>query len=246
VAGGPAGGQGEQANAGAKAAAAGRPAGGDWIKPARLQYYLNDAIEIEYNLEHDVPLSPAWIALVPADTDSLLAGDNFEAQVAYTHIHNLPAGTARFRARQNGEYILRLFGARREETVMAAQSPVLRIGTAPSEQGQPAPPYVTLSGAKLPEEIVLRPGMVIAAYWQLAEPPGPGAWLGLVPTSCTGTTAADNLAAAVAKKPLDGKTMGPTRFSLAETGEFVFRLFPAEDGAAEMLCQSEVFSVRRD
>jgi hypothetical protein len=244
VAGCPAGDAGEQTAARVETVAA-RPAGGDWIQPARLQYYLNDVIEVEYNLEHDVPSSPAWIALVPADTDSLLAGDNFSAQVEYTHIHDLPAGAVRFHARRNGEYLLRLFGARREDTVMAAQSKVLRIGPAQAEQPPRTPPYVTLSGVELPEKIVLRPGMVIAAYWMLAEPPGSDAWIGQVPTSCTSTAVADNLAVATARKPLNGKTMGPTRFSLEATGEFVFRLFSGEDAAATMLCQSEVFTVER-
>jgi hypothetical protein len=128
---------------------------------------------------------------------------------------------------------------------MAAQSKVLRIGPAQDEQPSRTPPYVTLSGVELPEEIVLRPGMVIAAYWLLAEPPGPGAWIGQVPTTCSSTAVADNLAAAIAKQPLNGQTMGPTRFSLEKTGEFVFRLFSGEDTAATMLCQSEVFTVER-
>jgi len=246
AAGCPVGGQGEQADGGGKAVAASRPAGDDWVMPDKLQYYLNDVIEVDYQLEHDVPSSPAWIALVPADTDSLLAGDNFAAQVEFTHIHQLPAGAVRFHARKNGEFILRLFGARKDDTVMAAQSKVLRIGPAQSEQRQHTPPYVTLSGVELPEQIVLRPGMVIAAYWMLAEPPGPDAWIGLVPTSCASTAAGDNLAAAMTRRPLNGKTMGPTRFSLEQTGEFVFRLFPSEDASVELLCQSEVFTVRRD
>lgn len=226
------------------ATAAAPPAAGDWIAPDRLQYYINDPIEISYRLEHDAPNSPAWIAMVPAGTASLLAGDNFAARVEFAHIYDLPEGSTRFHAKRNGEYVLRLFGARQNDAEAVAQSAVLRVGPPPGEQRQLTPPFVTLSGVELPEEIVLRPGQVIAAYWMLAELPPAEAWIGMVPVACTSTDAADNLAVAVARRPLNGKAMGPTRFLLEQPGDYVFRLFSSEEAGAEMICQSEEFTVR--
>lgn len=220
-----------------------RPAAGDWISPNEVQYYLNDSIVVDYRLEHNDPTSSAWIAMVPVDTESLLAGDNFAAQVEYTHIYDLPQGTAKFHARKNGEYILRLFAAKRDDSEMIAQSEVLRIGTPAEELRQLTPPYVTLSGFDLPEEIVLLPGMVIAVYWELEEPAGPDAWLGMVPTSVSSESAIDNLAAALEKHKLDGQTKSFSRFRLQQAGEFVFRLFASNGPEQSLICESEVFIV---
>lgn len=239
----PAGGEGD-AESPAAAQHGGQAAGGDWIKPSGQQYYLNDIIEVEYRLEQNDPSSPAWIAMVPADTESRLAGDNFALQVEYTHIYELPEGKVNFHARANGEYILRLFGAKRDDSPLAAQSEILRVGDPDGSERQLTPPYITLSGVELPEEIVLRPGMVIAAYWMLQEPLGAEAWLGLVPLSCTSLDAAVNRDAALQIKQLGGKTMGASRFSLKEPGEFVVRLFPSAAAGEAMVCQSEEFSVR--
>jgi hypothetical protein len=222
------------------------PSTGDWIVPRKLQYYANDLIAVDYRLERNDSTSPAWIAMVPVDTDSLSAGDNFAAQVEYTLVHEFPQGTKNFHARENGEYRLRLFAAKRDDAVMIAQSDVLRIGSPEDEQRQLDPPYVTLSGNVLPEEIVLRPGMVIAAYWMLDEPLPDDAWLGMIPASCRSSDAAANYAAAVEPKKLGGKTSAASRFALDQTGEFVFRIFPSTASGAEMVCESERFIVSAD
>ncbi|MBN2082756.1 hypothetical protein JW859_11210 [bacterium] len=218
----------------------------DSITVEQDQYYLNDRIKAEYRLADVRPHSQAWIALVPAALDSELSEDNEAAQVAYTHIFEPYQGEVHFTAKERGTFVLRLFPSKSAGTKCVAESAAFRIGQ--PNDGAPAhpdPPFVTLSGSDLPDEIILRPGMVIAAYWMLEDPLGANAWLGLVPTSCTASDAAANRQAALEVQLLDGKTMAANYFSLTQEGAFRFRLFSAQDETGELVCESEVFTVAR-
>jgi len=218
----------------------------DSIAVERDQYYLNDRIKAEYQLVGVQPHGQAWIAMVPVAADSPLSEDNVSAQVAFTHIFEPYQGEVHFTAKERGTFVLRLFPSKAAGTEYVAQSGAFTVGQ--PDNGAPVhpdPPFVTLSGSDLPDEIVLRPGMVIAAYWMVEEPLGESAWLGLLPTSCENREAAANRAAALEIQLLDGKTMAASYFTLAQEGEFQFRMFSAPDETGELVCESEVFTVER-
>ena len=111
------------------------------------------------------------------------------------------------------------------------------------ERKQLIPPYLTISGTTLPADVVLRPGQVVVAYYELAEPLPEGAWLGMVPTSVTTRDAGSNRQAAVEAVPIAGETMGQQAVIQQQEGEFVYRIFLGDGADYDVFLESESWRV---
>jgi len=105
------------------------------------------------------------------------------------------------------------------------------------------PPYLTISGVELPDEVILRPGQVVSAYYEVKEPLPADAWLGMIPTSVTACDAVSNRAATLEYKSIGGETMGQLSVIQQEEGEFIFRIFGGTSAEDEILLESESWGV---
>lgn len=131
-------------------------------------------------------------------------------------------------------------------TDSSAAAPATETGDGATDDGRRVlvPPYLTISGGVLPEEVVLRPGQMVWAYYELPEPLPENAWLGWVPAAVDAEDAIANRDAALDVVPVGGDTKGMEGFIQSKPGEFVYRIFSGEGEDAELLLQSESWTIK--
>ncbi len=212
------------------------------VLPVQGTVAINQPFKVSYELVQ-ASTGDAWIALVPSAVTSLTLQDNITQAVDRVTLPVGASGTIELTARQPGKYALRLFPAQTGEILAVAEAEVIVEESLPDEELAFTPPYVTITGKKLRDTPVQITGFPMIAYWEMAEPQGSDAWIGMIPTSCTAQDAAANLEAAVDVQFLNGKTKESSIFLLTQPGEFLFRIFSSK-AAPQMLCESQTFRVR--
>jgi hypothetical protein len=231
-----------EAQAGALTGMATEDLNGIWVKPHDSLVKVNQWVQIEYNLVPP-PNGDAWIALVPSAVTSKVMKDNIAQVVDRVTLGTDAHGRVELHATKPGAYFIRLFPAQLGDLMAIAESSVNYTDQPLPGEQKFTPPYVDIADhtfAKPPEQVVGRP---MIAYWELLDVPGDHAWVGLIPTSCTAKDAKANQAAAVDIQYLEKVKMNTNMFYLSKTGEYVFRIFPSEDPAAQMICESQPFKV---
>jgi hypothetical protein len=83
----------------------------------------------------------------------------------------------------------------------------------------------------------------VIAYWETAEKYPEGAWLGLIPTSCTSAREEDNDAVDIQFNYLNGEVKGQFQFMMNKPGEYVFRMFPSSQPNAVWVSESQKWTV---
>ena len=211
------------------------------LVPLGIPARVNQPVQVSYSLA-EPSTGDAFIVLVPGAVTSALLKDNVKQAVDRVTLEPGGAGQVELIAHHPGNYAVRLFTAQTGEIMAVAEATVSFTDQPLEGELILTPPYVTITDRELPEvpeQVRNRP---MIAYWELADAPGPDAWIGLVSVTCAAQDAASNLEAAVDVQYLDGKVKDRSVFILSEPGEFVFRVFASKD-APQMLCESQLFRV---
>lgn len=222
-----------------------RPSGSNWVWADHMNYRIGQTIKVEYTINKIGDPRP-WIGLIPATVTVADEAANDAADVAYQYVET-PAGTVEISAAEAGQFHIRLLSGG-DKGVVLYETPLVTIQQWPkgkwvAPDQPPIKPYVTISGGELPEQIPIKKGYPVVAYWETAEAYPQGAWLGLIPTSCTSNLEGENDAVDVEYHYLDGETKGQFTFMMSTPGEYVFRIFPCDISGAEWVAESQKWQV---
>jgi len=222
-----------------------KPSGLNWVWSPKLTYRIGEPIKADYTVAAIGDPKP-WIGLIPASVVAQDEAANDAADISYCYAET-PTATLTLSAVDVGQFHIRLLSGGSTGKLLA-ETPLMNItqwqkGRWEGTDKPPVKPYITISGGPLPPTVVIKQGLPVVAYWETAEAYPEGAWLGLIPTSCTSAREEDNDAVDIQYNYLNGEVKGQFQFMMDKPGEYVFRLFPSSQPNTEWVAESQVWTV---